>query len=151
MTTDTITSLPTSTLPATSNQQINLQSYQGKNIVLYFYPKDNTPGCTTEAQDFKALSKKFDAKNTVIFGISKDSIASHEKFKAKLELPFELVSDEDGQWCEHFGAWGEKNMYGKKYMGIIRSTFIIDTEGNVKQQWYKVRVKEHANKVLEAL
>ncbi len=128
-----------------------LADYKGKqNVVLYFYPKDDTPGCTIEAKDFRDLSKDFVKANTVIFGVSKDSIDSHCKFSDKFELSFALASDEGNDVCERYGVWGEKNMYGKKYMGINRATFLIDKAGNLAAIWPKVSVDGHAKEVLEA-
>jgi len=142
---------PSFTLQADNEQKITLDSFPEKNIVIYFYPKDNTPGCTTESRDFAARYETFDSLNTVILGVSKDSITSHQKFKTKQNLPFLLLSDPDGKMCEAYGAWGEKSMFGKKYMGIVRSTFIIDAQKNIRQAWYKVKVKGHADAVLAAI
>lgn len=125
------------------------KNFAGKNLVIYFYPKDNTPGCTTESNDFSQLANEFKKHNTEILGVSKDNIASHKKFKEKFDFPFDLLSDPDGVMCEAYGAWGEKNMYGKKYFGIIRSTFLIDTKGKLIEAWYKVKVKGHAQVVLD--
>lgn len=119
-------------------------------MVIYFYPKDATPGCTIEANDFKNLKAEFDAAHTVILGVSKDSCASHDKFVAKQGLNFALISDEEGNMCEDYGVWIEKNMYGKKYMGIQRATFLVNAEGNIAQIWPKVKVAGHAEEVLEA-
>ncbi|MEM7612019.1 MAG: peroxiredoxin [Pseudomonadota bacterium] len=135
---------------ATGEQTVQLKALRGKQVVLYFYPKDNTPGCTNESIDFAALYPKFKRANTVVFGISRDSIASHEKFKAKYEMPFDLLSDADEKLCSQFDVIKEKNMYGKKVMGIERSTFLIDADGKLRQEWRKVKVKEHANAVLDA-
>ncbi len=141
---------PVCSLALTGNKNIDLASFKGKkNVVLYFYPKDDTPGCTTESKDFAALAKQFDKANTVIIGISKDSLASHDKFRAKYELPFALASDNSGI-TEAFGAWGEKSMYGKTYFGIVRSTFLIDKAGKVARAWPKVSVTGHAAEVLKA-
>jgi thioredoxin-dependent peroxiredoxin len=129
----------------------NLKDYAGKNLVLYFYPKDDTSGCTTEAKDFTELLAQFANKNTVIVGVSRDSAASHCKFIAKHELGVELLSDIDGKMCESYGVWVEKSMYGKKYMGIERSTYLIDESGVLQKIWNKVQVKGHANAVLESL
>lgn len=131
------------------NQEVALSDFAGKNLVIYFYPKDSTPGCTIESKDFTALSPEFTKLNTVILGVSKDSIASHQKFKAKHDFPFLLLSDPEGKMCEAYDAWGEKSMFGKKYMGIIRSTFLINSQGKIHQAWYKVKVKNHAKQVLE--
>jgi peroxiredoxin Q/BCP len=130
---------------------VALQQFSGKNIVLYFYPKDDTPGCTTEAKDFASLTPKFTKLNTLIIGISKDNAASHKKFKDKYCIPFPLASDLDGKICEAYGVWVEKSMYGKKYMGIQRSTFIIDKKGSIKRIWRNVSVTNHAQEVLETI
>lgn len=130
---------------------VNLQEFSGKNLVLYFYPKDNTPGCTIEAKDFAVLMPEFTKLNTAIIGISKDNATSHKKFKDKYCLPFPLASDLDGKVCEAYGVWVEKSMYGKKYMGIQRSTFIIDQKGSIKKIWRNVSVTNHAQEVLETI
>lgn len=142
---------PDFTLPATGDQKINLRSLRGENVVLYFYPRDNTPGCTTEGQDFKTMHKQFLKNNTVILGISRDSLAAHEKFRNKFKFPFDLVSDEDEVACKAYDVIKEKNMYGKKVVGIERSTFLIDATGTLKKEWRKVRVKGHVEDVLEAV
>lgn len=136
---------------ATGEQTIQLKSLRGKNVVIYFYPKDSTPGCTTEGQDFRDLFAKFKRQKTLIFGVSRDSIASHERFKAKQEFPFELLSDPDEILCQQFDVIKEKNLYGRKYMGIERSTFLIDASGKLRQEWRKVKVKGHAAEVLAAV
>jgi len=142
--------IPDFEAPATSNVQFKLSNYKGKsNLVIYFYPKDSTPGCTTEGQDFRDLHDEFKAHDTEIFGVSKDSMKRHDNFKAKQSFTFELISDESGEVCELFGVWQLKKNYGKEYMGIVRSTFLIDKEGILRQHWDKVRVKDHAAKVLE--
>ncbi|MEN7344096.1 MAG: peroxiredoxin [Pseudomonadota bacterium] len=135
---------------ATSDSEVHLKSLRGKQVVLYFYPKDSTPGCTNESIDFSTLNPKFKRANTVIFGVSRDSLASHEKFKAKYNMPFELISDPDETLCRYFDVIKEKNMYGRKVMGIERSTFLIDADGKLREEWRKVKVKEHADAVLEA-
>ncbi len=141
---------PACSLALTGNKTTDLASYKGKkNVVLYFYPKDDTPGCTTEARDFAELSKQFDKADTVIIGISKDPMKSHDKFKAKYDLPFALAADDSGV-TEAFGAWGEKSMYGKTYMGIVRSTFLINKKGVIAKAWPKVSVTGHAAEVLKA-
>ena len=142
---------PAFKLFADNDQEIKLSDFSGKNIIIYFYPKDNTPGCTTESNDFAQLANQFEKLNTVILGVSKDSIASHQKFKCKFNLPFLLLSDPEGKMCEAYSAWGEKSMYGKKYMGIIRSTFFVDTEQKIQRAWYKVKVKNHAQEVLDVM
>jgi thioredoxin-dependent peroxiredoxin len=129
---------------------VSLKGLKGKNVVLYFYPKDDTPGCTKEAIEFTALAKDFAKANTVVIGASKDSIVSHAKFRAKHKLSVELVADDDGKMCEAYGVWVEKSMYGKKYMGIERATFLIDSNGKIAQIWHKVKVPEHAAEVLGA-
>ena len=138
--------------PATSGLNFKLSDYKGKsNLVIYFYPKDSTPGCTTEGQNFRDLINEFKAHDTEIFGVSKDSMKRHDNFKAKQEFPFELISDETGEVCELFGVWQLKKNYGKEYMGIVRSTFLIDKDGVLRQAWDKVRVKGHVDEVLEAV
>ena len=134
---------------ATGDQKIRLKDLRGQNVVLYFYPKDSTPGCTLEGQDFTALHGKFKRQNTVILGVSRDSIASHEKFKAKQKFPFELLSDPDENLCKKFDVIHEKTLYGRKFMGVVRSTFLIDTSGKLREEWRKVKVKGHAAEVLE--
>ena len=122
---------------------------RGKKIILYFYPKDDTPGCTTEACAFRDALPDFSKVGAAVIGVSKDSVARHDKFKAKYELPFTLVSDEDGTLCEAYGVWQEKKNYGRSYMGIVRSTFLIDETGKVAGVWRNVRVKGHAEDVLK--
>ena len=139
---------PEFSLPATSARQICLSELRGKIVVIYFYPKDNTPGCTNESKDFAALNDEFSAAGCEIFGISRDSIKSHEHFKAKLELPFDLISDTDEVACEAFGVMKMKNMYGKQVRGIERSTFVIDAEGRIAREWRAVKVPGHAAEVL---
>jgi peroxiredoxin Q/BCP len=124
---------------------------RGKNVVIYFYPKDNTPGCTTEGQDFRDRINTFKRRNTVILGISRDSIKSHENFKAKQAFPFDLLSDAEERACQLFDVIKEKNMYGRKVLGIERSTFLIDAEGVLRREWRKVSVNGHAEEVLEAI
>lgn len=137
--------------PADGGAMLSLSEFAGqKNVVLYFYPKDDTPGCTIEAQDFRDLMDDFAKANTVIIGVSKDSVKSHDKFKAKHCLPFALASDEEAGICESYGVWVEKSMYGKKYFGIERATFLINKEGKIARIWNKVSVKGHAKEVLEA-
>ena len=145
----TIETVPDLTLPATGDQNISLADLRGEKVVLYFYPKDNTPGCTNETRDFGALHDQFAAAGCRVFGISRDSIKSHENFKAKLELPFELLSDADEAACKAFDVIKMKNMYGKQVQGIERSTFVIDGEGKVAREWRKVKVDGHADEVLE--
>jgi len=138
-------------LPIDTGQSISLKGLRGKHVVLYFYPKDDTPGCTTQAQFFRDSQPTFSRKNTTIIGVSKDTIERHSKFKAKHQLNFTLASDADGEVCEAYGVWKEKNMYGRKYMGIERSTFLIDEKGIVRAEWRKVRVPGHVNEVIQSL
>ena len=126
----------------------SLADFAGKTLVLYFYPKDDTPGCTTEAQNFRDLHAQFNSQNAEVVGVSADSVASHQKFKAKYGLTFPLLSDPDKKMLEAYGAWGEKNMYGKKSMGIIRSTVVVGPDGNVVKVYPKVKVAGHADAVL---
>ena len=143
--------VPQFSLPATGNQTIKLSGLKGRNIVLYFYPKDSTPGCTLEGQDFRDNIRKFSSRNTKIMGASRDKISSHEKFKENQAFPFDLLSDENETLCKLFDVIKEKNMYGKKVMGIERSTFLIDEKGILRNEWRKVKVKGHAVEVLEAV
>ena len=138
-------------LASTDDQIIQLSDFRGKNIVLYFYPKDNTPGCTLEGQDFRDNKRKFSARNTVILGVSRDSIKSHENFKSKQSFSFDLLSDPDEKLCKQFDVIKEKNMYGKKVIGIERSTFLIDEKGVLVKEWRKVKVKGHVKEVLEEI
>ena len=138
------------TAQTTGDQTIRLKDLRGKNVVIYFYPKDSTPGCTTEGQDFRDRHAKFKRANTVIFGVSRDSLKSHENFKAKQSFPFELISDPDEKLCKQFDVIKEKKLYGKTFMGIERSTFLIDKDGKLRGEWRKVKVKGHADEVLEA-
>ena len=130
---------------------VSLTKLKGKNAALYFYPKDDTPGCTVEAKEFRDRMAEFKKHNTVIIGVSKDSVKSHDKFKEKFCLPFILASDEDGSVCNAYGVWVEKSMYGKKYMGIERATFLIDAKGKIAQLWRKVKPEGHAAEVLEVV
>jgi len=143
--------VPNFSLPATGGKSVDLKGLRGNNVVVYFYPKDSTPGCTVEGCDFGSLHEKFRRKKTVILGVSRDSLASHEKFKAKFEFPFDLLSDGDETLCRLFDVIREKNMYGKKVMGVERSTFLIDAEGKLRAEWRKVSVKGHAALVLAAV
>ena len=136
---------------ATGDKTVRLKDLRGNNVVLYFYPKDSTPGCTTEGQDFRDLHSKFKRQNTLIFGVSRDSITSHEKFKARQSFPFELLSDPDEKLCRKFDVIHEKTLYGRKFMGVVRSTFLIDADGKLRQEWRGVKVKGHAAEVLESV
>ena len=137
-------------LPTDGGGRVRLADLKGRPLVLYFYPKDDTPGCTKEAIDFAHAHSAFAAAGVAIVGISKDSVASHDRFKAKHELPFALASDESGAVVEAYGSWVEKSMYGRTYMGIERSTFLIDGQGTVRQVWRKVQVPGHVDAVLAA-
>ncbi len=139
------------TADATRNKKIQLKELRGKHVVIYFYPKDSTPGCTTEGRDFSALHAKFRRQNTVIFGVSRDSIASHEKFREKQGFAFDLISDPDEKLCKQFDVIHEKSLYGRKFMGVVRSTFLIDENGKLRREWRKVKVKGHAEEVLDAV
>lgn len=141
---------PDFTLPADGGGDITLSGYRGQNVVVYFYPKDMTPGCTIEAIDFTTLAGQFATTNTIVIGLSKDKPARHDKFIAKHDLKVRLASDEDGTALDAFGAWKQKKLYGRTFMGIERSTFLIDSAGIVRQIWRKVRVKGHAEEVLAA-
>ena len=143
--------VPRFSLSATGEQDITLSDYKGMNVVLYFYPKDSTPGCTREGQDFRDNYNKLKRQNTVILGVSRDSIKSHENFKAKQGFQFELLSDKDEGLCKLFDVIKMKNMYGKKVRGIERSTFLIDSNGKLKQEWRKVKVDGHVDEVLAAV
>ncbi len=142
---------PDFTLPADDGRTITLSALRPAPVVLYFYPKDNTPGCTTEALEFSALLPEFRALGAEVFGISKDTIESHRKFREKHGLSVPLLSDAQGHVCEDYGVWGEKKMYGRTFEGITRSTFLIDGEGRIARLWRKVRPRGHAAEVLEAL
>lgn len=141
---------PDFTLPTDGGGEVSLSSLKGKAVVLYFYPKDDTPGCTKEACGFNDNLPNFEGVDSTIIGVSKDSAAKHDKFKAKYDLGFTLAADTEGTVCEAYGTWVEKSMYGKKYMGIERATFLIDKEGTVREVWRKVKVPGHVEKVLEA-
>lgn len=136
---------------ATGDQTVRLKDLRGQNVVLYFYPKDSTPGCTQEGQDFRDLHAKFRRQKTVIFGVSRDSLKSHEKFKEKQQFPFELISDPEEALCRQFDVIKEKKLYGRTFMGVERSTFLIDKDGKLRAEWRKVKVKGHAEEVLEAV
>ncbi|MEQ2526890.1 thioredoxin-dependent thiol peroxidase [Bacillaceae bacterium CLA-AA-H227] len=136
-------------LPASDGKQVKLSDYRGKNVVLYFYPKDMTPGCTTEACDFRDQHKSFEELDAVVLGVSPDPVARHEKFIEKYGLPFTLLADEDHEVAEQYGVWKLKKNFGKEYMGVERSTFIIDKEGKVAHVWEKVKVKGHVEEALQ--
>jgi peroxiredoxin Q/BCP len=135
----------------TADGPLSLKDLKGSHIVLYFYPKDDTPGCTVEACDFRDNLPRFKRMNAKVYGVSKDPLKAHEKFAKKYELPFTLISDEDGSICDSFGVWVEKSMYGKKYMGIERATYLIDKAGVIQQIWRKVKVSGHTEDVLMAV
>ena len=142
--------IPTFKADATNDSVFDLKNNK-KNLVIYFYPKDNTPGCTTEGENFRDLYKKFKDVNAEIFGVSRESLKSHENFKEKFNFPFDLISDSDEKICNLFDVIKEKSMYGKKYMGIERSTFLIDSKGKIIKEWRKVKVKDHASEVLDSI
>jgi len=142
---------PAFTLESSQGGKVSLSDFKGKSVVLYFYPRDATPGCTVEAQSFRDAAKQLAKKGAVVLGVSKDSIASHCKFADKEKLNFPLLSDPDGKVIDRYGAWGEKSLYGKKSMGIIRTTVVIAPDGKVKEIFPKVKVAGHVEKVLEAL
>ncbi|NQY58633.1 thioredoxin-dependent thiol peroxidase [Cognatishimia sp.] len=142
---------PDFTLPSTSGEDVTLSSLKPKAVVLFFYPRDNTSGCTKEAIGFSELKEAFAAENVEVFGLSKDDMKSHHKFVEKQELTVELLTDADSDVCEAYDVWKEKKMYGKTYMGIERSTFLIDGEGKIAQVWRKVKVPGHVEEVMEAV
>ena len=142
---------PDFTLPADDGTQVSLSDFRGKKVLIYFYPKDDTPGCTTQACDLRDRMPDLKAEGAIVLGISPDSVKSHQKFKKKFGLNFPLLADEDHEVAEMYGAWGEKNLYGVKSMGIIRSSFLIDEEGRVAEEWRKVKAKEHADWLMEKL
>ncbi|ETX16544.1 peroxiredoxin [Roseivivax halodurans JCM 10272] len=148
---DTTDPAPDFTLPATGGGTVTLSELRPAPVVLFFYPRDDTSGCTKENEDFTALLHDFEAAGAQVFGISKDSIASHEKFMTKKSLTVRLLSDEEGDVCERYGVWKEKKMYGKTFMGIERSTFLIGGDGQILRVWPKVKVPGHAQDVLEAV
>jgi peroxiredoxin Q/BCP len=141
--------LPDFELPATGNQRFQLSAFKGHPVVLYFYPRDNTPGCTLQGQQFRDLHEQFRAAGVAVFGISKDPLKSHEGFKKKMEFPFELLSDEEEKACGIFGVMTMKNFYGRQIRGVERSTFVIDREGRIAREWRGVKVPGHAQEVLE--
>lgn len=139
------------TAESTGDKEVRLKDLRGQNVVIYFYPKDSTPGCTLEGQDFRDLHTRFRRQKTVVLGVSRDSIASHEKFRTKQEFPFDLLSDPDETLCRKFDVIREKTLYGRKFMGVERSTFLIDAAGKLRREWRKVKVKGHAQDVLDAV
>ena len=142
--------VPDFTLPATGGGKVQLKDLSGRKVVLYFYPRDDTPGCTLEGQQFAALNARFTRAGVAVFGISRDSLAAHEKFRAQMGFPFALLSDADSLACNLFDVIREKNMYGRKVMGIERSTFLLDARGILRNEWRKLKVDGHALAVLEA-
>jgi peroxiredoxin Q/BCP len=142
--------VPDFTLPSSGGENVTLQQYRGKKVVIYFYPSDMTPTCTQEACDFRDVNSNLADANTVVLGISPDDVKSHGKFIAKHQLPFLLLSDPDHEVCEQFGVWQLKKLYGKEYMGVVRSTFLIDESGILVKEWRKVRIKNHVAEVLQA-
>jgi len=142
---------PAFTMKTDGNGTVSLSKLKGENVVLYFYPKDDTSGCTKEACDFRDNLPKFGKVDAVVIGVSRDSVESHDRFKKKYKLPFALASDEDGKVCDAYGTWVEKSMYGRKYMGIERATFLIDGKGIVRHVWRKVKVPGHVEEVLAAI
>lgn len=142
---------PAFTLTDDSGKKVSLKDFKGKTVVLYFYPKDLTPGCTVEACDFRDASPTIKKKKAVVLGVSRDTVALHGKFRDKHELNFPLLADEEGEVCKAYGVWQEKSMYGKKYMGIARTTFVIGPTGKIEQVFEKVKVKGHVDEVLETL
>jgi len=151
MTVEVNKKVPAFNLPATGEQKIRLSSLKGKNVILYFYPKDNTPGCTQEGQDFRDNIAKFKRQNCIILGVSRDTLKTHENFKTKHKFPFDLISDTEEELCKLFDVIKLKNLYGKKHLGIERSTFLINDKGVLKQEWRKVKVKGHVDEVLTAV
>jgi peroxiredoxin Q/BCP len=142
---------PDFTLPTDGDGKIKLSDLKGQKVVIYFYPKDDTSGCTAEACQFRDMLPKFKKMDAVVVGISRDPVAAHDKFKKKYQLPFTLASDVEGKVTEKYGVWVQKSMYGRKYMGIERATFLIDDKGKIAQVWHKVKVPGHADEVLKAV
>lgn len=142
---------PLFTLPSDSGGKVALKELKGKTVILYFYPKDDTSGCTAEACAFRDLLPDFSKIDAAVLGVSRDTVKSHDGFKAKYKLTFPLLSDEDGKVCEAYGVWVEKSMYGRKYMGIERTTFLIDGKGVIREIWHRVKVPGHATEVLDAV
>ncbi|UCF19471.1 MAG: thioredoxin-dependent thiol peroxidase [Gemmatimonadota bacterium] len=138
-------------LQSDGGETVRLRDLRGKKVILYFYPKDDTPGCTTEACEFRDRAPQIEREGAVVLGVSPDSVASHDKFKAKYELPFALLSDPDHVVAKKYGAWGAKKMYGKTYQGILRTTFVIDERGKIEEVFEKVKAKGHADQVVRAL
>jgi peroxiredoxin Q/BCP len=134
---------------ATGNKTIQLKDLRGKKVILYFYPKDSTPGCTLEGQDFARLHAKLRRQNAVVYGVSRDSLASHEKFRAKQGFPFDLISDPDEKLCAQFDVIQEKTLYGRKFMGVVRSTFLLGVDGKLRAEWRNVKVQGHADEVYD--
>ena len=137
--------------PASNGKEVSLKDFKGNRVVLYFYPKDNTPGCTVEACEFRDQNKKFESVDAVVVGVSPDPIKSHDKFIEKFKLPFILLADEDKKICKAYGVWAEKSMYGRKYMGVARTTFVIGTDGKIERIFEKVKPNGHADEVLDFL
>jgi peroxiredoxin Q/BCP len=137
-------------LSATGDKIVSLEDFQGANLVIYFYPKDSTPGCTLEGQNFRDSYDEFKESGTAILGVSRDSLKAHENFRSRQNFPFDLLSDADEMLCGQFDVIREKNMYGRKFMGIVRSTFLLDGDGVLQKEWRKVRVKGHVDEVLDA-
>ncbi len=150
MTTQIGTPAPDFTMPTDGGGSVSLSALKGKNVILYFYPKDDTPGCTKEACGFRDNLSAFEGADAVVIGVSKDSVDKHDQFKAKYDLPFTLASDSDGSVCEAYGTWVQRSMYGRTFMGIDRSTFLIDGKGVLRQEWRKVKVPGHVEEVLQA-
>ena len=142
---------PDFTALTNGDEEISLSQFRGQTVVLYFYPKDNTPGCNKEACGFRDVHTEIVAKNAIVFGVSADSVTKHEKFIEKFELPFKLIADENKDICNAYGVWGEKKFMGRTYLGINRQTFLIDGDGVIRKIWLKVKVAEHAKEVLDAL
>lgn len=143
--------VPEFTMVVDEGAKISSEDLKGQKYVIYFYPKDDTPGCTTEACDFRDNMERLSSKNVKVIGVSPDEIASHDKFREKYDLNFDLASDPDHEVAEKFGAWGEKSMYGKKSMGIIRSTFLVGPDQKIEKAWYNVRAKGHVDRVLQEI
>ena len=144
-------SVPNFILPSDKNEMVDISNFKGKNLVIYFYPKDDTPGCTIEAKDFSCAIDEFDKLNTVIIGISRDSVKKHQKFRSNHDLKHILLSDENAEVCQKFNCWVEKSMYGKKYMGIARRTYLVNTVGIIVKIWLDVIIKGHIEEVIMAL